>query len=75
MLYFKKDDYFLYKMDPDTFLCIEVFNSLTHRRILKTVNEQIYNTTLTRIQAAGFVSATAEEFNELFTHVLTKLAE
>jgi hypothetical protein len=40
-----------------------------------TKDEQIYNDTLNRIQGAGFVSATAEEFNELLTHVLTKLGE
>lgn len=75
MLYFKKNDYYFCKFDPQTFTCVELFNSLAHRRIMLNVNEQIYNDTLNRIQGADFVSATAEEFNELFTHVLTKLAE
>jgi len=74
MLYFKKDDYFICKLDPQTFTCVEVFNSLAHRRIILNVNEQIYNDTLNRIQGAGFVPCTADEFQNLLTHLLIKLS-
>jgi hypothetical protein len=75
MIYFKKDDYFFYRLDAETFTCTELFSSGLQKRVMVTKDEQIYNDTLNRIQGAGFVSATAEEFNELLTHVLTKLGE
>jgi hypothetical protein len=74
MIYFKKENYFFYRLNPETFACTEVFNSITQRRVLLTVDEQIYNQTLNRIQSAGFVPCTADEFQNLLTHVLIKLS-
>jgi hypothetical protein len=53
---------------------MEVFNAATHRRIMLNISEQVYSETLTRIQNAGFEPCTADEFQNLLTHVLIKLS-
>ena len=74
MLYFKKDDYFFYRLDAETFTSTEVFASAGQIRVMVTRSQQIYNDTMARIQGAGFVPCTADEFQNLLTHVLIKLS-
>jgi len=74
MLYFKKENYFFYRLNPETFTCMELFSSGLQKRLMVTKDQQIYNETLTRIQNAGFEPCTADEFQNLLTHVLIKLS-